>query len=611
MSGIFGAVELGGVVDTGATIHRMSKSYRRNPFDRIDHAESDTAAFGRALNVDTPEAEFDRLPLASGGDLFSAAARIDNRSELLDQLAIPPSEQAGLSDAGVLHLAFRKWGIECCARLRGEWAFAAWCQSARRLTLARDLLGTTPLYYAREGRSVCFSSLMPPLLAGLRGGAEVDELFVAGILIAWTPADGSTAYRGVRRVIGGTHVSIDESGEHVASFYNWNAFPEIRLPNHEDYALGLRDVFDRAVKQRLRSQGRVAVTLSGGLDSGAVAASASMQLSDRRGLLALSHVPRFPRELVDPGGDERHRIRLQVEAAGIGQLELVDSSESSPLAGIREALEIHRVPLHAASNQFWILDLMRRAADCGASVLLSGQAGNATISWGKPADLRNPVAGSRGIEGLLSWARSMAVGVVRRGRSLIRAPWEDHSAINPRLAKRLRLADRVAGDAVGRSSGIADRVAAVLYLPGQPAEKAMRFGLTLTDPTADQSVFEFCMGMPIEQYGDVNGEHRWLLRRAFRGRMPAEVLDQPVRGYQAGDVFRRLQEDRAEVMVLLERWQRTAVAEFVDIPLVSAVVAGGGGDRRRHYRQTTAVVLRGVMTGLFLESVFGAGSNGE
>jgi len=48
---------------------------------------------------------------------------------------------------------------------------------------------------------------------------------------------------------------------------------------------------------------------------------------------------------------------------------------------IRNGLQVHDEPGHAAGNTYWILDLLDSARRDGLGALLTGQGGNATVSW--------------------------------------------------------------------------------------------------------------------------------------------------------------------------------------------------------------------------------------
>ena len=69
--------------------------------------------------------------------------------------------------------------------------------------------------------------------------------------------------------------------------------PDLRLGSPEEYLDCFRERFDQAVRVRLRTRGRIGAQLSGGLDSGAVAATAARLLgAEGRELTCFTAVPR-------------------------------------------------------------------------------------------------------------------------------------------------------------------------------------------------------------------------------------------------------------------------------------------------------------------------------
>ncbi len=60
--------------------------------------------------------------------------------------------------------AFLEWDTDCFRRLRGMFALAIWCESRKRLVLARDRVGIKPLYFSRKGDDIYFSSELKGIL---------------------------------------------------------------------------------------------------------------------------------------------------------------------------------------------------------------------------------------------------------------------------------------------------------------------------------------------------------------------------------------------------------------------------------------------------------------
>src|SRR5215469_4417771 len=86
-----------------------------------------------------------------------------NHAELREALIREGHQFRSSCDTEVVLRAFMQWDTGCIEKLRGMFAFAVWCESRRRLVLARDRMGIKPLYYARRGNDIYFGSEMKTL----------------------------------------------------------------------------------------------------------------------------------------------------------------------------------------------------------------------------------------------------------------------------------------------------------------------------------------------------------------------------------------------------------------------------------------------------------------
>src|SRR3546814_15731620 len=72
-------------------------------------------------------------------------------------------------DTEVILKAFHAWGTECVKRFHGMFAFAIHERDSRRVGLARDRFGITPLFYSETPERLrCDSTLPGPVAAGGR-----------------------------------------------------------------------------------------------------------------------------------------------------------------------------------------------------------------------------------------------------------------------------------------------------------------------------------------------------------------------------------------------------------------------------------------------------------
>ncbi|HXT69782.1 MAG TPA: asparagine synthase-related protein [Vicinamibacterales bacterium] len=216
----------------------------------------------------------------------------------LPELASELGTTTRSSPTAVLLDAFNRWGVETPQHLRGTFVFAA-AGAGRDTIVARDPLGSHPLFHRRiRGRHVFSESAAT--LARLHGRPALNRAALADHLCHRWPDAEETFFEEVRRIPCGSIARLTAHGCRIERF--WNPAPAeggidwIRHGVPERF----ETAFTRAVDRTL-SHGRVAVFLSGGLDSISIAARAADRTRDQRQeqplLLSLA--------MDDPDCDER------------------------------------------------------------------------------------------------------------------------------------------------------------------------------------------------------------------------------------------------------------------------------------------------------------------
>ncbi|MBI3270379.1 MAG: asparagine synthase (glutamine-hydrolyzing) [Planctomycetes bacterium] len=173
----------------------------------------------------------------------------------------------------VLHL-YEEYGVDCLARLRGEFAFVLWDGPRRRLFAARDRFGIRPLCYAVHGDVLYLASEAKALFAaGLSAAWDPDAFFHAASL-QYVPPD-RTLFRGVRQLQPGCALLAGAEGLRTFRYWDLDYRREARPAAGTDETGCIRELRARledAVRVRLRADVPIACQLSGGLDSSAVVA---------------------------------------------------------------------------------------------------------------------------------------------------------------------------------------------------------------------------------------------------------------------------------------------------------------------------------------------------
>jgi asparagine synthase (glutamine-hydrolysing) len=99
-----------------------------------------------------------------------------------------------------------------------------------------------------------------------------------------------------------------------------------------------------------------------------------------------------------------------------------------------------------------------------------------------------------------------------------------------------------------------------------------RFGIDFRTPAFHRPLVEFCFGIPEDQYLR-EGQDRWLIRRAMKGRLPDIVLSQKRFGTQAADWYPRLTRQRKQIAREVKRLaEHPEVASILDMQRLNAIL---------------------------------------
>ena len=170
-----------------------------------------------------------------------------------------------------LHL-YEEYGTSCLEKLRGEFAFVIWDSTNETLFVARDRFGIKPLYYSVQEGTLYIAS-------------EMKALFAAGVAARWNPGavhqwssccvsmQAHTLFHNVQQLPAGHYLLSTKKSLRTFCYWDFD-YPiaeQLGQPRAlEECIEGFREVFDEAVRLRLRADVPLGCYLSGGLDSCAV-----------------------------------------------------------------------------------------------------------------------------------------------------------------------------------------------------------------------------------------------------------------------------------------------------------------------------------------------------
>jgi asparagine synthase (glutamine-hydrolysing) len=621
VSGIFGLLYLDGRPVGSDELRAMQTQSRARGPDRTRTWRSGSVGLGHALLATTPEAELEELPLehAESGCVITADVRLDNREDLL---AAFRGRDPAAGDAEVVLSAYLHWGDGFVERLLGDFAFAIWDPRARRILCGRDQLGMRSLYVHHSGRVFAFATDVSSILALGRSRFSVNEGRIADFLVEGLEGidKTSTFFHEISRLPPAHLLTLDAGGTRQRRYWEPSPGPELRLPTAEDYSEAFLAVFASAVQSRLRTPVRPASTLSGGIDSGTVAAVA------RRLLAADQKPPLLTFSAVSPAGEGDRETRAILAASAIGGLEphfVSHADLSGLLPGLDELLVTISEPFDASMTL--IRSVYLAAQREGITTVLDGAGSDTVFTEGRwiahllrSGRWRGAYREAKGWNEfcrggappgreLLRSSRAAFVPdpILRRLRLLQRRARAGSlvrgSLISEEFARRIELGDRLAtlaSHSAGLLSSIgAERANAIdhpfLTVGRERYDRvAAAAGVEPRDPFLDRRVVEFALRLPGEQTFD-DGWPKVLLRRAMDRELPHDVCWRRGRDH-LGVAFTRA--------LVAQRWPEIqerlpdhlgAVSAYVDAESLAAIGRSAREDTPSRHRDVLTTLVLG------------------
>ena len=238
----------------------------------IWHHEKDTLGFAhRRLSIIDLSVAASQPMTDRQGNWIVYNGEIYNYRELRDELG--SQNFSTHSDTEVILLAYRRWGKECVNHLRGMFAFALWDEQQQSLFCARDRFGIKPFYMAVVQDTFYFASEIKALLPFLE---EIDtdlEGFKDYLAFQFCLA-GKTLFQGVHELLPAHWLELRNGNIRTQRY--WEVYFNPDYDHTARYFSDqIRGLLEDSVKYHLRSDVPVGAYVSGGLDSGAVAALAA------------------------------------------------------------------------------------------------------------------------------------------------------------------------------------------------------------------------------------------------------------------------------------------------------------------------------------------------
>ncbi|MBE6955479.1 MAG: asparagine synthase (glutamine-hydrolyzing) [Ruminococcaceae bacterium] len=518
MCGIAGELAFDRRVDPGASyLQAMQEALSpRGPDQHGAFFASGCALLHRRLSVIDPAGgsqpmHYNGLSIVYNGELY-------NTEEIREELLQKGYHFLGHSDTEVVLKAYHCYGESCCERFNGIFAFCVYEHLSRRLFLCRDPMGVKPLFYTRRGHSIIFGSELKALLAHPLIEAEITRQSLYDLLFLGpgrTPGFG--IFKNVAELLPGQCGYYDENGLALRQY--WRLIDRPCTDTFEQAAEKTRELVSDAICRQLVSDVPLGTFLSGGLDSSIISTVACRELG---GVSTFSvdypeNEKYFQAGKFQPNSDN-HYISVMQQFLHSEHTRVVLDTPALTQA-LFSAVDARDLPGMADIDASMLL--LCKATREQKTVILSGECAD-EVFGGYP------------------WYRDPEI------RAVDGFPWSQTTAYRAEFLKKDYLTDLTPQEYV--HTRYTDTLARVDLMPGLDAtEKRMKemmvlnlqwFMQTLLDrkdrmsmysslevrvPFCDKRIVEYLYTLPWS-YKDYEGREKGLLREAFTGILPDEIL---------------------------------------------------------------------------------------
>lgn len=249
------------------------------------------------------------------------------------------------SDTEVLLKGYILKGAQILESLRGMWAFAIWDNQEEKLFVARDRFGEKPLFYHFEDRVFSFASN----LSGISKLIKTNELNPKAIseLFAYQYiSQNQSIYKDVRKLLPAQFATISKNGIKLSSYWEVKYYEKIDI-SFEEAQTKVEEIMHLSIQEKLISDVPLGLFLSGGNDSGLVAAIASQY---KKGITSVTlSTPQNPeldeaiyaKQIAELHGLNYHQVDLEIDCINklpqlLSMIEPFADSSIIPTAAVSE-----------------------------------------------------------------------------------------------------------------------------------------------------------------------------------------------------------------------------------------------------------------------------------
>ncbi|MGL4992203.1 MAG: asparagine synthase-related protein [Sarcina sp.] len=564
MSAIYGIINL----ENKFTIYNEGKfSLLENvvskyKIDGINNLCKEGVFLGQGIQCIT-NYEKDEMDILENDNLIVITdAIIDNRNKLLKELNLHTKD----SSAKIILELYKKYKESAAKKIIGDFTFVVIDKIEKKIIACKDHCAHRSLYYfIDKNNNFVFSTTINPILVAYKNEMEISkewiEDYTLGLYNKETELANKTVQNKIKRIPPASTLRFQNEQIKVERYWNPLEMERLKFNSYEECDAQFRKLFEEVVIDKIQTNGEVGILLSGGLDSTSVAAFASKYLKEK-GLYGFTSVP------VDFYKNDEANCHITNEKPLVEKLKLMypnidvqycDGEGQVPLEIIDEILENIEIPLIAIQGFSWLNQIGKEASKRGCKVVLSGQFGNLSISYGdflvEVLTLKNQKKYFKLYKSIKDSSRCINKPkrvIYRKIKSIFAT--DKYQKLDEKFMEKYKLLNKsFLNDVFGNDETIEtyeykdfessrqERFDDLMKTKIGYIDTVMglKNGLVYRDPTKDKRIIEFTLRLTHE-YFVREGKDRALIRESMKDLLPKEIVyNFKQRGYQSADWIQR------------------------------------------------------------------------
>ncbi len=509
------------------SINRSSSFKNKFEKPQVKQLDESVYYFGFPHSIDAPS-----LFKHSAGTYTIFCGVLHNRKELILKLSLPSNSDC--SSAEIIAQGYEQLGESLFADLNGSYSCIIYSVKFKTVVAFTDRLGDCRLYYGQIDKSVIIGSSPQTLLSTPGFKTDINDVAIVNYFINRTSYSHHTNLLNLHTIIPGHFLKISAQGISKECYWKFSLNKGYWGLDHQDVVEKFKKRLDTAVSRRINKSNKMAILMSGGMDSTSIAALASNQVESEAELLTVSLVFDHYKSC-----DERQYIRSMNKKLAVEHME-INGDDVLPLSG--DLGQLHQHP-----NMIWISPMVMHhrkiwslLSTRGIKKVLSGEYGDhlfaGSLYW-----LRDLLKGQMSITTFLS--------AIRHQLNKNPSPWYADTVL-----RRVLPFNGITGGRFNKKRSFLTSYSNALFKQEQSdnllesearyerdrfeiclnqrssqlvsvlRESAADYGLNIMFPYRDYDLVEFVLNLPAYFFYDYKtGYNKYILRESMTNILPDEV----------------------------------------------------------------------------------------